>query len=113
MKVHVKSYHCQTCNRCASQFDHHCKYLNNCIGGKNYSQFIRLLMNVTFFCVSIICSGVWVFVAAQLDDSYKSSIVSQWGTLATFALTLVAMAAVDSLLFFHCYLVFFLKMTTL
>jgi palmitoyltransferase len=32
----LKSYHCMRCNRCTLNFDHHCKYLNNCVGSQNY-----------------------------------------------------------------------------
>ena len=31
-----KAKHCRKCNKCVTNFDHHCVYLNNCIGQKNY-----------------------------------------------------------------------------
>jgi hypothetical protein len=62
--VHKSSYHCHSCDRCSEKFDHHCKYLNNCIGGKNYHSFFRLLVMVTGFCLVIIGSAIWIFVLA-------------------------------------------------
>ena len=35
--------HCGECNRCVKQFDHHCLFLNNCIGANNYKYFIALI----------------------------------------------------------------------
>jgi palmitoyltransferase len=43
-----KSKHCGSCNRCCSGFDHHCKWLNNCVGDENYSKFI------VFTCLSLL-----------------------------------------------------------
>lgn len=44
--------------------DHHCKYLNNCIGGRNYSSFFRLLIFTTVYSCLGILIGIWVFYLA-------------------------------------------------
>ena len=35
--------HCSICNKCCKEFDHHCFWVNNCIGKNNYLAFIVLL----------------------------------------------------------------------
>ncbi|KAL4173359.1 hypothetical protein KRP22_005316 [Phytophthora ramorum] len=35
--------HCGRCNKCIPGYDHHCVYLNTCIGSRNYPLFVGLL----------------------------------------------------------------------
>jgi hypothetical protein len=35
-QVQLSSHHCKKCRRCTVDFDHHCRFLNNCIGSRNY-----------------------------------------------------------------------------
>ena len=57
-----RSYHCKRCNRCTECFDHHCLYLNTCIGRRNYSLFFIILMSFILFNLNIVGQGIWVFL---------------------------------------------------
>lgn len=39
--------HCRTCHKCTSDFDHHCDFLNQCIGGKNYTPWFTMVASLT------------------------------------------------------------------
>jgi len=41
-----RSRHCSTCNQCVERFDHHCPWINNCIGVKNHMYFMFFLSTI-------------------------------------------------------------------
>lgn len=42
-----KTKHCGICNKCVHNFDHHCHWMNSCIGQRNYSAFIVCVVTIT------------------------------------------------------------------
>ncbi|KAI8622326.1 DHHC palmitoyltransferase-domain-containing protein [Chytriomyces sp. MP71] len=41
--VDARTYHCKQCNKCTAGFDHHCVWVNCCVGEANYRWFIGVV----------------------------------------------------------------------
>ncbi|ETV88704.1 hypothetical protein H257_00224 [Aphanomyces astaci] len=56
-----RSEHCDTCQGCVVLMDHHCPWVNNCIGIGNAKNFILMLLYVV-----VLCALMVVLTVAQL-----------------------------------------------
>ncbi|XP_003703773.1 DNZDHHC/NEW1 zinc finger protein 11 isoform X1 [Megachile rotundata] len=46
-----KAHHCRICKRCVRRMDHHCPWINNCVGERNQKYFIQFLVYVGILAV--------------------------------------------------------------
>ncbi|NXA38339.1 ZDHC4 palmitoyltransferase, partial [Eudromia elegans] len=66
MEKPARSKHCGLCNICVHRFDHHCVWVNNCIGAFNMKYFFLYLSTLTGMAASIALITVAFFIQVVL-----------------------------------------------
>lgn len=59
-----RAHHCSRCGYCVDVYDHHCIWLNACVGIGNYPHFFTFVVSVVS--VSLMCIGIGVFHVVQV-----------------------------------------------
>lgn len=97
-----RTHHCSTCKRCFLKMDHHCVWLDNCVGYGNYKFFYCLLFWATFMCGFIFGAALEVLIQQLVYDELEGvSVVWLIMTVLSFALGLSTLM----LLGYHTYLI--------
>ncbi|CAK0869905.1 unnamed protein product [Prorocentrum cordatum] len=102
-----RAHHCSVCKRCVLKMDHHCPWINNCVGYRNYRYFCLFMLYLAGCCLFLAC----VFLDAFLDTAFHprrsrfSFYVRQCFSLG-WMLAVCILVALSLLGGFHCFLVF-------
>lgn len=118
-----RCHHCSSCEKCILNMDHHCPWVNNCIGFNNRKYFILLLVYVftlTYFywistSVDVYMNLMWMieyFKGYHLSDHFEVlKVLSKLLTIILFLATLTLSIIITKFGGFHFWLLFENKTT--
>lgn len=100
-----RASHCSICDNCVERFDHHCPWVGNCVGKRNYRYFYLFVLSLSLLTIYIFAFDIVHLVLRSLKDGFLDTLKNTPGTVLEVVICFFTLWSVVGLAGFHTYLV--------